>query len=418
MPPITPGSGPVLRRVVGTGPDTFARVSARAGALRRLDRVDVLAPLRVTMDGDGSVVVELPPVQGTDLAELARLRPPLAAGECAWLGANVAAALQAMHRAGLAHGDIAPANVLVRDDGVTLIDTISGCLDEERGTAGFQAPERSAGATVPGDTCSLGMLLRWCADDACRVPLEEWTAPMVLPDSTARPTAGVVADALSSSASAVPVAVPASDVVSATRARILERTERAAPAGPARHRSYAVRAVIVAGVLAVSAAVVTMVPPLVDAALAGESATEAADPEGDPPRAVASAHDESPDRAAVRLTRARVEALAAGDPQALRALAAPGALAARIEELAARVESGAVRYEGVSVEVLDADVVGSDSDRAQVSVAYRVGDHTVIEDGVATHIDAFDQSVTMVLVRAPGAEGAEEWLVESIMPNG
>ncbi|WP_297082007.1 protein kinase domain-containing protein [uncultured Demequina sp.] len=423
MPSSAASTGQVLRRAVGSGPDVFARVSARAAALRRIDHDGVLAPVRVSMDSDGTVIVELPRVPGTDLAELAQHRAPLSAGECAWLGAQVADALRAMHAAGLAHGDIAPANVLVRDGGITLLDTLSGGLDDELGTPGFQAPERSAGATQPGDVTSLGLLLRWCADDGCRGPISAWTEPMVIPDATARPTAALVHDALRDAAPTVPVAVPPSDVVSATRARIVERTQRAVAPRLPRRGTTAVRLGIVSGVLAVAGAVVLLVPPVVDAALAREAPRAEVSPSPTPAGAVAapSAHAdawESPRDAASRLTDARVAALADSDAEALRALAAPGQLADELEVLASRLSAGSVSYEGLDVDVVAVAVTEEDDRRAEVTVSYRVTAHTVVDDGVTTVVEAFDQTVQMALVNAAAVGSAPRWLVESVTPSG
>lgn len=81
------------------------------------------------------------------------------------------AALRFLHQRGLAHGDLSPANVLVRRDGrLKLLDFgLSAALDgaprAHGGTAGYLAPERLRGAppSAEGDRFALGALLAHAA---------------------------------------------------------------------------------------------------------------------------------------------------------------------------------------------------------------------------------------------------------------
>ncbi|UJR80121.1 Response regulator of zinc sigma-54-dependent two-component system [Sandaracinus amylolyticus] len=87
-------------------------------------------------------------------------------------GAAIARSLAALHAAGLVHGDVKPANVVVAGDpaGARLIDLgLAGApgLGPVMGTPGFLAPEAWLGARSPAsDLFALGVTLaRWIAGD-------------------------------------------------------------------------------------------------------------------------------------------------------------------------------------------------------------------------------------------------------------
>lgn len=117
-------------------------------------------------------------IRGETLEELLKRRGPLSAREAASLGADLCAALTAVHAAGLVHGDVKAANVMidVRPDAadtapprVVLMDFGSTHQIEWRsptlsiaaGTPLVMAPEVLAGAesTVAADIYSVGVLL-------------------------------------------------------------------------------------------------------------------------------------------------------------------------------------------------------------------------------------------------------------------
>ena len=114
--------------------------------------------------GEGMALV-MEWVEGLTLAE--RLaRGPLAAGEARRIFRQLAEALAAAHAAGLVHGDLTPANVMIdRDGGVRLLDPIPpappGSGDGGRATPPYAAPEllRGEPPTPAADVHAFGAML-------------------------------------------------------------------------------------------------------------------------------------------------------------------------------------------------------------------------------------------------------------------
>ena len=168
-----------LRRVVAvkrtnTGDGEQLRREARIGA--GLQHPNVISVFDVVVeDGERWLVMEYLPARS--LAEILRTDGPLTPSAAAHVGAQVAAALSAMHAKGMVHRDITPGNVLVAEDGTAKLTdlgiamwsevTVTGSA-QSPGTPGFLAPEVAQGsaATPAADMYALGVTLSAAVEGA------------------------------------------------------------------------------------------------------------------------------------------------------------------------------------------------------------------------------------------------------------
>ncbi|WP_084130577.1 RIO1 family regulatory kinase/ATPase [Demequina sp. NBRC 110055] len=383
-----------LRRTLGQGPALRERARRRAVRLASLARDDVLAPDGIEDGPAGDVVARVPIVEGMDLTQVAAHRPPLTAPEVRWLGRSVADALAAMHAAGLVHGDVSPANVLVRAGGITLVDTLAAVRDDERGTPGFRAPERVAGAhTERADVYALGRLMRWAVRAEDETEVRRLTAALVVANAAARPTAIQVSALIARAGPAVPVAVPTRDVAAAVRSRAVERTERIREGRWWRARRFAARATVVAAAVAAACWLTIAVPPLLDGVVETASAGTADSATVTEPGAPS-----DPAIAAVDLTERRVAALAASDGAALRAtVAGDGAVVDDVESTAALLAAGTLAYEGLTVDVAEATLVSRTDASATVDLTYTLSAHRRRDATATQAVAARDESVRIDL---------------------
>jgi hypothetical protein len=146
------------------------RLRREVQAVRRLSHPNVVTVYDVADDGPWTFVV-LEYVAGPDLAVRVRQRGLLDPAAAARLGRDVAAALEAAHRAGILHRDVKPQNVLLDPDGrARLTDFGSARLAGQAtvtqtggvvGTPAYAAPEVMAGVRgdARADCYGLGMTL-------------------------------------------------------------------------------------------------------------------------------------------------------------------------------------------------------------------------------------------------------------------
>ncbi|MFJ4104308.1 serine/threonine-protein kinase [Amycolatopsis japonica] len=129
-------------------------------ALVAVDHPSVL-PVRDVVVADGSAFIVMDPVEGRTLEDLASAGP-LPPRFVADIGGKVLGALAVAHTAGVVHGDVRPANILVGPDGAVKLTGfgIAKALDPA-GTPAFLAPETIAGyeGTPHSDLWSLGVTL-------------------------------------------------------------------------------------------------------------------------------------------------------------------------------------------------------------------------------------------------------------------
>ncbi len=395
-----------LERQVGIGPGAMEAALRRAAALADVVHPGVLKPLEVRQDANGAVIAVMPRLDGHSLAAVLQARGTLRAGECVTVGVGAALALAAMHRAGLAHGDISPANLMVNPSLVSVVDTMAGAMDAELGTQGYAAPERVHGATAPADVYSLGKVLAEAVRDEDKDVIDAWVAPMLASDPSTRPSAAMVARALQACTPALTVHMPALGVAETMRAHALSTalaTTRKPEARWWRVRNALVRWGTVAGALTVGATLAMAVGPAVWNAM-----NPPAQPGFDPPMPVPASAAVAAPVAAAAVTEARFAALAAADAQALLATTVEGSPAREsIQPLADSLATGAMRADSVAVTVDEVEVVSSQGRRASAIVTYTVSPHTVTMEGVVTAYDAYTQRVELDLLWS-----AAGWQVE------
>ncbi|QRX90469.1 protein kinase domain-containing protein [Streptomyces noursei] len=113
-------------------------------------------------------------VPGPALSDAIEAHGPMPEATLRVLGAGLAEALAAIHRAGLIHRDLKPSNILLTFDGPRVIDfgisravdgTVLTAQGQIIGSPGFMSPEQSTGAelTPASDVFALGAVLAYAA---------------------------------------------------------------------------------------------------------------------------------------------------------------------------------------------------------------------------------------------------------------
>jgi len=159
-------------------PSSIGAVLAEARAAAALNHTNICTIFAVD-DSEGIPFIAMEYVRGQLLSELIDAGP-VPVQKTANIGRQVAMGMAAAHAMGISHGDLKPANVIVRDDGVVKILDFGlarlgeGSLDTRasatikvgktgrlRGTPAYMSPEQAAGgrATRKSDVFALGVML-------------------------------------------------------------------------------------------------------------------------------------------------------------------------------------------------------------------------------------------------------------------
>ncbi len=168
----------LLRPYVGRDRGDLYRFLDEARAAASVDHPAIVKTIHIDVSRDGQLFQVMEYVAGQTLSARLAENAPLAPDVCAALGAVVAEALAAAHRAGVIHRDIKPDNLMlsVEPPGVRILDFgISKIRQAEHelrtaltpvgwllGTPGYASPEQiqdPAGVTPASDVYSLGAVL-------------------------------------------------------------------------------------------------------------------------------------------------------------------------------------------------------------------------------------------------------------------
>jgi serine/threonine protein kinase len=164
----------VLRDELAADDGYRQRLAHEARAAAEVDHPN-LAPVLEAGEADGRLYLAVRYVDGRSLAERLAVGGPLAVGELVRLAANVAAGLDALHRRGIVHRDVKPANILLAADGTAVLGdfglaksrawrTVLTRTGQVLGTPNYLAPEviRGQSATPLSDLYGLGCVLFEC----------------------------------------------------------------------------------------------------------------------------------------------------------------------------------------------------------------------------------------------------------------
>jgi eukaryotic-like serine/threonine-protein kinase len=159
----------VLVFQLGDGPDTSTRFRREARLLARLSHPR-LGGVHDYGEEYGRAYTVMEYITGETLQSRLARAGPLPPAEAAEIAAQVAEGLHAAHKAGVLHRDVKPANIILGEQGVKVVDFgIALTAEDDRltatgtliGSATYVAPERGTGgpATPASDIYSLGVVL-------------------------------------------------------------------------------------------------------------------------------------------------------------------------------------------------------------------------------------------------------------------
>ena len=259
---------PFLLKVVPVTGVTEARMQAAQlmGVLHRVQNEHVVRLHNAIALADGTLALVFDQVTGLSLTQVLGARGPLTPGETVTTVSPLLGALADLHAAGIAHGDLAPVNVLFSADGRPLISGLGVARLLGRhpvpadGSPGFRAPELVAGGEVSpaSDVYAMAAIGWYCLAGAPPPPtatrpssttlrpeapprLFEVLTACLSSDPAARPSAVAAAVAVFDAAAPEPVRLasvsdPATEITRRVRAAAASAPTLAAPSNRKRRR--------------------------------------------------------------------------------------------------------------------------------------------------------------------------------------
>jgi serine/threonine protein kinase len=163
----------VLRDELSADDEYKRRLAREARAAAEVDHPN-LAPVLEAGEADGRVYLAIRYVDGRSLDERLRFDGPLDVADLVRLAADVGAGLDALHRQGIVHRDVKPANIMLATDGTAVLSdfglakgtayTVLTKPGQILGTLNYLAPEllRKQPAGPMSDLYSFGCVLFEC----------------------------------------------------------------------------------------------------------------------------------------------------------------------------------------------------------------------------------------------------------------
>lgn len=414
----TTGETVALKRLRGRDDPAARDLLRREAALLASLAGPHVMPLRAVLSTPDGPVLVLDYAAGGSLAGLRATRPRLEPGEIVTLGVPLANALADLHSRGVVHGDLSPSNVLFSADGRPMLADlgvarlVGDVASSPEVGHEYADPAVLAGGTVTpaSDSYALGALLVECLtgepfcssarDGLVHVAPSSVVAALttaVSADPAQRPSMAELAAALRSLGPAQPIRLdlanrPGHGAPSAATAAVTP-APTAPPEVPAARHWTALRTAV--GLLAVGGLVALAV--LAGLLLARGSASEAVT--ATPLRSAAPV---SWTTVLAELDAAREAALAAGDPDALAAVYAPGSpvLQLELDRLRALLDQRLV-VRGLQIAVVNVVAVRAEPARAVLTVTDRRSAYDLLD------------ATGRLVVRQP-ARGEQSWRVELV----
>jgi putative methionine-R-sulfoxide reductase with GAF domain len=149
------GERAAIKRMITS--DHAARFEVEARLLAQLDHPRVVDVIEHFADGRGRYCIAMRLIEGADLGAVVQERgnPGLPVDEVTTIAQQACEALQYVHEQQIVHRDVKPQNLILGEDGVTLVDfgvarevSATRTATMAIGTPGYMAPEIFAGAAV------------------------------------------------------------------------------------------------------------------------------------------------------------------------------------------------------------------------------------------------------------------------------